>query len=55
MGNSAGTAISNLYYPDGRTWNQNLFKLIEQCATDGASQVLKEFWPDIKKKMHHQK
>jgi hypothetical protein len=55
VGNAAGTAISNLYYPDGRTWNQNLFKLVEQCATDGASQVLKEFWPDIKRKMHHQK
>jgi hypothetical protein len=54
-GNAIGTAISNLYYPDGRTASDNAWKLVEQCAVDGVSQVLKEFWPDIKKKMHHQK
>ncbi len=54
-GNAIGTAISNLYYPDGRTATDNAIKLVEQCAVDGASQVLKEFWPDIKAKLHHKK
>ena len=52
LGNASGVAISNLYYPDGRTWNQNAVKLLEQCGTDAFSQVLKEFWPDLRRKLH---
>jgi hypothetical protein len=48
-------AISNLYHPDGRDAMDNVYKLLEQCATDGISQVLKEFWPDIKQKFFHRK
>ncbi len=55
VGNAAGTAISNLYYPDGRTASDNAIKLVEQCGVDAFSQVLKEFWPDIKKKLTHKK
>jgi hypothetical protein len=54
-GNATGVAISNLYHPDGRDAMDNVYKLLEQCATDGISQVLKEFWPDIKQKMFHHK
>ena len=50
VGNSVAVAISNTYYSDGRTVGNNLSKLVEQCALDGVSQVLKEFWPDIKQK-----
>jgi hypothetical protein len=46
-------AISNLYHPDGRDALDNVEKLFEQCATDGISQILKEFWPDIKHKLFH--
>ena len=46
-----GVAISNLYHPDERDWKDNTEKLLEQCATDGISQILKEFWPDIKHKL----
>jgi hypothetical protein len=53
LGNSTGVAISNLYHPDGRDWQDNSYKLLEQCATDGISQILKEFWPDIKHKLFH--
>jgi len=53
LGNATAVAISNTYYPDGRTWSQNSTKLLEQCGTDALSQVLKEFWPDIKKKLLH--
>jgi len=52
LGNGAAVAISNLYYPgDTRDVRDNLQKLGVQVATDAFSQVLKEFWPDIKHKL----
>jgi hypothetical protein len=50
LGNATSVAISNAYYPDGRSAKDNVSKLLTQCATDAASQVLKEFWPDIRQK-----
>jgi hypothetical protein len=55
VGNSIAVAISNSYYPDNRDWGDNATKLITQCGTDALSQVLKEFWPDIKHKVFHKK
>jgi hypothetical protein len=57
LGNATATAISNSYYPDNRTASANLEKLGQQMAVDAISQVLKEFWPDVKRKLferHHQ-
>jgi hypothetical protein len=51
LGNATGVAISNLYYSDTRSVDENVEKLATQLATDAASQVLKEFWPDIKRKL----
>jgi hypothetical protein len=55
VGNAAAVAISNAYYSDDRNAGANALKLVEQCGIDGVSQVLKEFWPDIKHKLfeHH--
>lgn len=53
MGNASAVALSNTYYPDGRTLTNNATKLLFQVGTDAASQVLKEFWPDIRRKMFH--
>ena len=53
LGNATAVAISNTYYPDGRNFSDNATKLLEQCGTDAFSQVLKEFWPDIKRKLFH--
>ena len=50
LGNAAGAAISNAYYPDTRTVHDNVRKLGIQLGTDTLSQVAKEFWPDIKRK-----
>jgi hypothetical protein len=55
VGNSAAAAISNLYYPDTRTAKDNGMKVGIQIATDAASNVLKEFWPDIKRKLQERK
>lgn len=53
LGNAATVAISNAYYPDNRNATDNAAKLLEQVGTDAVSQVLKEFWPDIRHKLFH--
>ena len=47
-GNAIATAISNAYYPDTRTVNDNTQKWLIAVGTDAFSNVLKEFWPDVK-------
>jgi len=54
-GNATAVAISNLYYRDGRHWGDNVEKLLVQCGTDALSNVLKEFWPDVKRKLSKKK
>jgi hypothetical protein len=53
VGNAASTAIGNAYHPDTRDAYDNSMKLLEQVGTDAISQVLKEFWPDVKRKFFH--
>jgi hypothetical protein len=53
LGNMTAVGISNAYYPDNRTFADNGLKVLQQVGTDAVSQVLKEFWPDIKRKMFH--
>jgi hypothetical protein len=48
-GNATAVALSNLYYKDGRSAGDNAEKLLIQCGTDALSNVLKEFWPDVKR------
>jgi hypothetical protein len=51
------SGIANAYYPQERTLGDNVQRVGTQFATDALSQVLKEFWPDIKQKFfsHHPK
>jgi hypothetical protein len=53
IGNSIAVGVSNAYYPDDRDIGDNLHKLGLQLGTDAFSNVLKEFWPDIRRKFHH--
>jgi hypothetical protein len=53
VGNAMAVGISNAYYPENRTLADNGTKLLMQVGTDGVSQVMKEFWPDIKRKLFH--
>lgn len=53
LGNSAGVALSNAYYPGTRDVSSNVEKLGVQIAADAFSQVLKEFWPDVKRRWFH--
>jgi hypothetical protein len=50
LGNSAAVAISNAYYADNRTASNAVSGLGIQLGVDMASNVLKEFWPDLERK-----
>jgi hypothetical protein len=50
LGNSTAVAISNLYYQDNRSVANSTTKLSMQIGVDMASNVLKEFWPDVSRK-----
>jgi hypothetical protein len=49
IGNGIAAGIGLSYYPDNRDVPDYLQNWGVQLGTDAASQVLKEFWPDIKK------
>lgn len=51
IGNSTAVAISNAYYPDNRTATSAVSKLGVQLGVDMAANILKEFWPDIDRKL----
>jgi hypothetical protein len=50
-GNAIAVGLSNFWYPDTRSAAENGSKLAIQIATDAFSNVLKEFWPDVKRKL----
>jgi len=52
VGNGIGASISNFYYTDERGFPDTMMRLGTQIATDSLSNLLKEFWPDIKKRLH---
>ena len=51
VGNSTAVAISMAYYPNNRTAADAVTGLGTQLAVDTASNILKEFWPDLERKM----
>ncbi len=54
IGNGAAAGISGLYYPSkDRTWTKTGQKWILQIGLDGASNLVKEFWPDINNHIFH--
>jgi hypothetical protein len=56
LGNSLAVAFSNVYYTKDREPLDNAQKLGLQLGTDAISNVMKEFWPDIKHRFfRHQK
>ena len=56
-GNAIGRSLGNAYYRGERRLGDNVERFYSQMATDAFSQILKEFWPDIKRKYfnHHPK
>ena len=53
LGNAMTATLANAYYPDNRSVSDTLQRLYVQLGTDSFSNVLKEFWPDIKRKYWH--
>jgi hypothetical protein len=51
LGNGMVGALGNAYYPDGRNFSGTMQRMFTQIGTDAISQVLKEFWPDVKKRL----
>lgn len=52
-GNSTAVAISQAYYVNNRTASDAATKLGLQLGIDMASNVIKEFWPEIRRKLHN--
>src|SRR5712692_1942125 len=54
IGNAAAAAISNIYHvPGDRTASRNATTFGFLILYDGLSNELKEFWPDIRRKVFH--
>ena len=52
-GNAAAAVISNAYYPsENRSLSDTLTRWGTQVMWDTLSNELKEFWPDIRRKLH---
>jgi hypothetical protein len=52
LGNAIGASIGNAYYPQSRSGVDVLSRTLTSVATDTISNLLKEFWPDIKDGYH---
>ena len=50
LGNGIVASVGNAYYPDSVGFAPTMQRMFTQIGTDALSQVLKEFWPDIKRK-----
>jgi len=54
IGNAVAAAISNVYHvPEDRTASRNASTLAFLILYDGMNNELKEFWPDIRRKVFH--
>jgi len=54
VANGAAAGISRLYYPaQYRTWTKTGQRWVDQLALDAAFNVVKEFWPDIRRSVFH--
>ena len=53
LGNSTAVAISSAYYQDNLSVGNSATKLVVQLGVDMASNVLKEFWPDVSRTFKH--
>jgi hypothetical protein len=51
IGNGIGAEISSAYYTQERSMTDVATRWGTQIATDSLSNVLKEFWPDIKRRL----
>src|ERR1700737_2696343 len=56
VGNGAAAGIANLYYPSQeRTWTKTGQRWLTQVGLDGASNLIKEYWPFLNSKLLRRK
>jgi len=55
LGNAVAAGVSNAYHPPPRTLVSNISVWWTQIGWDAASAELKEFWPDIRRKLRPSK
>jgi hypothetical protein len=56
IGAGAASGISDFYYPaQERTWTKTGQRWLTNVSLDGATFVLREYWPDINNALFHQK
>ena len=54
VGNAVAAAISNTYHPaEDRTVSRNISTFAMLIMWDGVSNEMKEFWPDIRRRVFH--
>lgn len=53
IGNGIMATLGNAYYPDSRGVSDTVQRFGLQLATDSLSNLLKEFWPDVKRHFKH--
>ncbi len=51
LGNGVTASVGNAYYSDGVGFTPTMARMFTQIGTDSFSNVLKEFWPDFKRKV----
>jgi hypothetical protein len=51
LGNGITASIGNAYYPNEVGFTPTMARMFTQIGTDAFSNVLKEFWPDFKRKV----
>lgn len=52
VGNALTAGIANAYYSHDRKLGDNVGRLETQLVSDSVANILKEFWPDIKRALH---
>lgn len=53
LGNAMAVGISNSYSPNLNSWSHRSEKLMLMISTDAFSNVVKEFGPDVKRRLFH--
>ncbi len=53
VGNASVATLGNLYYPDAKGLSPTVQRTLSQVGTDAISDILKEFWPDVKRRFLH--
>ena len=51
LGNGISASVGNAYYPSEVGFTPTMERMFTQIGTDSFSNVLKEFWPDFKRKV----